>query len=54
MKVRYYGVTATAMTFAMEKSFSKNYAVTAETNLELHLLEARRWPTMELTEKNTE
>ena len=42
MKVRYYGVTATAMTFAMEKSFSKNYAVPEETNLELYLFEAEK------------
>ena len=53
-QVRYSGVTATAMTCATEKSFSKNYALPKETILEFHLVEARRRHTMEPTKENTE
>ena len=52
MKVRSFGVTATAMTFVMETFFLKSCTEVAETKQEIQFAEARMWPLLDLAEEN--
>ena len=52
MKVRSFGVTATAMTFVMETFFLKSCTEVAETKQEFQFDEARMWLILDLAEEN--